>query len=94
MEGMEHLLPGKTPLSVGEAQALAEKLQLSTYKLDQAGVNRLSRVAAILQENPEVVNSKLAIHDAKLYYQVIHDHAEVFALDLGDLEQPAITPPF
>jgi hypothetical protein len=48
----------------------------------------------VLKENPDLVNTKLAREDAAHYYQVVHDHVEVFALDLGDLEKPADTPPF
>lgn len=94
MEGMEHLLPGKEQLSREAAEQLARKLQLRAYQLDEAGVARLSRVAAVLKENPDIVNTQLAMSDARHYYQVIHDHVEVFALDLADLEQPADTPPF
>jgi hypothetical protein len=94
MEGMDHLLPGKLQLNREEAEKLAKKLHLDTYTLDTAGIARLSRVAAVLQENPAVVNPKLAPNDAKLYYQIVHDHVEVFALDLQDLEKPADTPPF
>ena len=86
MDGMEHLLAGSTPLSSPAAAALATQLHLSSYKLDSPGVARLSRVAAVLAENPEIVNTKLTPTDAQHYYQVIHDHVEVFALDLGDLE--------
>jgi hypothetical protein len=94
MEGMEHLLPGKDPLTHAAAEALAQQLGLSQYALDPAGIARLSRVAAVLKENPEVVNTKLAKADAQHYFQVIHDHVEIFALDLGDLEKPANTPAF
>jgi hypothetical protein len=68
MDGMDHLLPGSTPLDSQAAEALAEKLGLASYQLDHAGVNRLSRVAAILKENPDVVNPKLGRNDAKHYW--------------------------
>lgn len=68
MEGMEHLLPGKEPLALTDAKQLAERLDLTSYKLDDAGIARLSRLAAVLKENPEIVNPKLAKTDAKHYY--------------------------
>ena len=64
MDGMEHLLAGSTPLPPHAAEALAKKLQLQNYALHGAGVARLSRLSAVLAENPEVVNSKLAPADA------------------------------
>ncbi len=94
MDGMEHLLPGKDPLSKEDAEQLAHNLQLTHFKLDEPGIARLSRVAAVKKENTDIVNPKLAMTDAKHYWQVIHDHVEIFALDLQDLEQPATTPPF
>ena len=94
MDGMDHLLAGSTPLPLTDAAALAKRLQLLSYTTDDVGVARLSRVAAVLTENPAIVNPKLAPTDAKHYFQVIHDHVEIFALDLSDLETPADTPPF
>ena len=48
----------------------------------------------MLKEHPDIVNQKLAPEDAWHYYQVLHDHVEVIALDMADLAQPAHTPPF
>lgn len=44
--------------------------------------------------NPIIVNPKLAAATAALYYQVIHDHLEAFALTLEDLREPAKVEPF
>ena len=68
MEGMEHLLPGQTMLTSAEGIALAQKLHLNHYSVDPRGLARLSRVAAVIKENPAVVNTQLQPSDAQHYY--------------------------
>ena len=60
-------------------------MQLSKFALDTAGLARLARVATVLKEHPNAVNTKLDIGEAKHYYQVIHDRVEVFAVNMTDL---------
>ena len=82
---MEHLLGGEAPLTAQQAKELAEKLQLATYSLDTEGLRRLNRLAAVLKENPKIVNPSLAPSDAALYYQALYDHVDIFGLTLADL---------
>ncbi len=65
---MDHLLGGEAPLTAQQAKELAEKLRLATYSLDAEGLRRLNRLAAVLKENPKIVNPSLDPSDAALYY--------------------------
>ena len=40
------------------------------------------------------MNQKLSPKHKGLYYQVIHDHVQIFGLDLRDIATPASFPPF
>ncbi len=51
-------------------------------------------MANVMAANPKLVNSDLAPSDRALYYQVVHDYIQIFALGLTDIAQPAKTPPF
>ncbi len=73
---------------------MAKKLQLSQYTTTAEGVRRLTRLAAILEQNPEIVNTKLTSAQKAPYYQAIHDFVDAFALSLEDLRTPAKTEPF
>lgn len=94
VEGMEHLLKDNADLDKEECVKLAERLQLGEYKTDQAGLKRLARLANILKANPKIVNPELKPADQALYYQVLHDYVDVFALKMGDIATPANVPPF
>lgn len=65
---MDHLLGGTEPLTSAQGEELAQKLHLSKYTLDAEGMRRLTRLAAVLKENPKIVNPSLAASDAGLYY--------------------------
>ena len=54
----------------------------------------MGRLAAVLKENPAIVNPSLGAGDAAHYYQAIHDHVDVFGLTMADLREPAHSPPF
>ena len=94
MDGMDHLTPGWEPVTEEVGRALATKLHLAKYSLDPAGLRRLGRLAKVLEVHTKIVNPDLAPADAAHYFQALHDHIEVIALDLSDLEEPAHTPPF
>jgi hypothetical protein len=68
LEGMDHLLGGTDALTAAQGKELAQRLELATYTLDDEGMRRLARLAAVLKENPEIVNPSLVSADAALYY--------------------------
>ncbi len=95
VDGMEHLSPQLPPLPATTCEELAQKLQLRQYTTStEEGIRRLTRLAAILEQNPAIVNTELSSPQQAPYYQAIHDYVDVFALSLEDLREPAKTEPF
>ncbi len=95
VDGMEHLTADLPPLPKEACLALGNKLGLLEWSVEsKEGIRRLTRLSAILEQNPKIVNDSLPPQVQAKYYQAIHDFVDVFALSLDDLRTPARTEPF
>jgi hypothetical protein len=73
-------------MSSSEGQALADKLKLYNYSLEDYGLKRLHRLAEVINFNPDIVSRKLDPKDASHYYQALHDNLEAVAILLEDIK--------
>ena len=77
-----------------EAEALAKKLNLKQYSITGDGLNRLHRLAEVVNFHPDIVNKKLTAAEQGLYFQVLHDHLGAVAITLGDIVGEKDVEPF
>ncbi len=93
-DGLDHLSSTPQVMTPSQATTLAAALPLPTFSTDPTGLQKLNKLARILQLNPDIVNKKLPPHHRAPYFQALHDHLAAFALDLEDLHTPADVTPF
>ena len=67
-EGMNYLEKLGSVLQPQEAEALAKKLCLQKYSTKGEGLNRLHRLAEVVNFHPDIVNKKLTREQQGLYF--------------------------
>ena len=77
-----------------EAQQFAKRLHLQQYSITGEGLNRLHRLAEVVNFHPDIVNKKLTREEQGLYFQVLHDHLGAVAITLGDIVGEKDVEPF
>ena len=67
---------------------------MKKYSTTGEGLNRLHRLAEVVNFHPDIVNKKLTREEQGLYFQVLHDHLGAVAITLGDIVGDKDVEPF